>query len=303
MTANLRWSVSGMRREKNKWPPSFYIHHSGDTVADTGVGGMARGELMTNDERTTWRCPYCNQFATLDHNKDVYASERDLFDDTDEGHVALMLWGVRCPNHECLKLSLNAGLWTAKGHYQNLELNELVQSWNLRPQSSAKPQPEYIPEPLREDYNEACLILDLSPKVAATLARRCLQGMIRDFWSITMGRLIDEIAALEEHVEAEVWEAIKAVKDVGNIGAHMEKDINLIIEVDPEEANLLIQLIEQLFDEWYVARHEREERMKRIVALAEDKADLRKQGKAKEPPTEPDDAPAESNTDSPKDTG
>ncbi len=118
-----------------------------------------------------------------------------------------------------------------------------------------------------------------------------------------MGRLIDEIAALEEHVEAEVWEAIKAVKDVGNIGAHMEKDINLIIEVDPEEANLLIQLIEQLFDEWYVARHEREERMKRIVALAEDKADLRKQGKAKEPPTEPDDAPAESNTDSPKDTG
>ena len=155
---------------------------------------------MTNDERTTWRCPYCNQFATLDHNKDVYASERDLFDDTDEGHVALMLWGVRCPNHECLKLSLNAGLWTAKGHYQNLELNELVQSWNLRPQSSAKPQPEYIPEPLREDYNEACLILDLIPTIRTPMALidMIFQGMIDELFQASQHRVaIDIVVGLE----------------------------------------------------------------------------------------------------------
>ena len=32
------------------------------------------------------------------------------------------------------------------------------------PESSAKPQPDCIPAPLREDYYESCKIRDLSPK-------------------------------------------------------------------------------------------------------------------------------------------
>ena len=132
----------------------------------------------------------------------------------------------------------------------------------------------------RPFLREACLILDLSPKSSATLARRCLQGMIRDFWEIKKDRLIDEINELEARVQADVWEAIKAVKDVGNIGAHMEKDIDLIIEVDPGEVRLLIQLIEQLFDEWYIARYERGQRMRSVVNLAKGKKEQRKQGKA-----------------------
>jgi hypothetical protein len=47
------------------------------------------------------------------------------------------------------------------------------------------PLPDYIPEQIKDDYYEACSILNLSPKASATLARRCLQGMIRDFWGIT----------------------------------------------------------------------------------------------------------------------
>ena len=34
-----------------------------------------------------------------------------------------------------------------------------------------------------------------------------------------------------------------AVRKVGNIGAHMEKDINVIVDVDPDEAQHLIGLI------------------------------------------------------------
>ena len=54
-------------------------------------------------------------------------------------------------------------------------------------------------------------------------------------------------------------EAIDHVRTIGNIGAHMEKDIDLIIEVDPGEAQALIELIELLFEEWYVAKYEREQ--------------------------------------------
>ena len=52
----------------------------------------------------------------------------------------------------------------------------------------------------------------------------------------------------------------------------MEKDINLIVDVDPEEANLLIGLIEFLLRDWYVGRHEREEHKKRVIALGAAKA-------------------------------
>jgi hypothetical protein len=98
-----------------------------------------------------------------------------------------------------------------------------------------------------------------------------LQGIIRDFWGIKKSRLIDEIAALEEKVDARTWQAIDSVRHVGNIGAHMEKDVDLIIDVDPEEAALLIWLIETLFEEWYVERHEKELKMQKIIQVAQEK--------------------------------
>ena len=54
------------------------------------------------------------------------------------------------------------------------------------------------------------------------------------------------------------WDAIDAVRKVGNIGAHIEKDINVIIDVEPREAELLIGLIEMLLKDWYVVREERQ---------------------------------------------
>ena len=71
-------------------------------------------------------------------------------------------------------------------------------------------------------------------------------------------------------------EAIEGVRTVGNIGAHMEKDIDLIIDVVPEEAGLLIGLVEMLVDEWYIARRTREQRLQGIVDMAQSKQDERK---------------------------
>jgi hypothetical protein len=51
----------------------------------------------------------------------------------------------------------------------------------------------------------------------------------------------------------------------------------LVIDVDPDEAQLLISLIELLFKEWYVAADARKMRFERIKALAEAKETERKQ--------------------------
>ena len=148
-------------------------------------------------------------------------------------------------------------------------------SWMLRPQSSAKPFPDYIPESIRQDYTEACLIQDISPNASATLSRRCLQGMIRNFWGISKKSLNEEIKELETKVDPSTWQAIDALRQIGNIGAHMEKDVNVIIDVEPEEASLLIGLIETLLKDWYITRHEREERNKNLQRIAQAKNSLK----------------------------
>lgn len=85
------------------------------------------------------------------------------------------------------------------------------------------------------------------------------------------GRLVDEIEQIKNKLDPITWDAIEAVRTLGNIGAHMEKDINVIVEVDPNEASLLIGLVETLLKEWYVAREERKIRMGAVIASAASK--------------------------------
>lgn len=96
--------------------------------------------------------------------------------------------------------------------------------------------------------------------------------MIRDFWGVKKQNLKQEIEAIKDQVDPLTWEAIDSVRKVGNIAAHMEKDINLIVEVEPDEAALLFGLVETLIRDWYIARHERQERLKAIVDLGRTKS-------------------------------
>jgi hypothetical protein len=58
----------------------------------------------------------------------------------------------------------------------------------------------------------------------------------------------------------------------------MEKDVNLIIEVEPHEAELLIELIETLFEDWYVDRHKRQVRAAAVKTIAAEKLNAKKAG-------------------------
>jgi hypothetical protein len=51
----------------------------------------------------------------------------------------------------------------------------------------------------------------------------------------------------------------------------MERDVNLIIDIDIEEATGLLQLVEMLFQQWYINRHDQEELCARITAEADSK--------------------------------
>ena len=218
-----------------------------------------------------YTCPYCGRHTTItDPNK--YSNwEKIWVEKSTLGEVGFGISCVTCPNTECRHLVLVARLTKTVSIHGNVREGGTLQTWSLLPESEAKVLPEYVPEPIKNDYYEACRIRDLSPKASATLSRRCLQGMIRDFWTISKERLKDEIDALEDKVDADTWSSIDAVRSVGNIGAHMEKDIDVIVDVEPQEAQLLIGLIEQLVEDWYVTRETRRQRAENLKKLVEAK--------------------------------
>ncbi|AGE17732.1 DUF4145 domain-containing protein [Serratia marcescens] len=224
----------------------------------------------------SWTCPYCGQIAT---EKAVPAKAESMIfrEDTRYG-TAIMMTSIieMCPNDECKEIVVSSDLSTAKIVDGRWAPQERLDAWKLRPQAAVKVFPDYIPKAILDDYKEASLICQLSPKASATLARRCLQGMIRDFWGVKPGRLVDEIEAIEDKVDSDSWAAIDSIRSIGNIGAHMEKDIDLIVDVEPDEAGLLIQLIEVLLKDWYVEREERKKRTNKIVELAKAKQAERK---------------------------
>lgn len=221
----------------------------------------------------SWKCPFCGQATTITDSN--FSSEEHRFCEGNKyGDLCIVTKVVVCPNDSCKEYAAVAILYKL-GINQNggryLLINQPLLKWQLRPRSNAVSFPSYIPSSILSDYEEACLIKDLSPKASATLSRRCLQGIIRDYWKIEKDSLYHEIIALQGQVDQVTWEAIDAVRSLGNIGAHMEKDINLIIDVEPEEAELLTGLIEILLRDWYIARHDRQEHLKSIISAAEAK--------------------------------
>lgn len=231
---------------------------------------------LVEQKHAPWMCPYCERHAMVAPPESTYSTH--TFHIKKDNVMLLRTRVVICPNQKCMEYSITASLHKGKLFFEGtwLEDGPAFQSWNLKPLSRSKTFPPYIPEALTKDYNEACLIQDLSPKASATLSRRCLQGMIRDFWEVKENRLVDAIAAIEGKVDPLTWQAIDAVRSIGNIGAHMEKDIDLIVEVDPDEARLLIGLIETLFKEWYINKEERKKNMQALIDTAAQKQQERK---------------------------
>ncbi|MBU3187212.1 DUF4145 domain-containing protein [Clostridium estertheticum] len=217
-----------------------------------------------------WTCPYCNHDTTI--AKENFLREPvTLSIENIQGNARTFTEFIVCPNPDCNEVTISLELYEVikNGNLNPYywDLGELVKSWRLLPGSGAKTFPNYVPKVILDDYIEACLIKDLTPKASATLSRRCLQGIIRDFWKIKKPRLVDEIEAIKNKIDPLTWEAIDSVRKIGNSGAHMEKDINQIVDVDSSESALLIELIETLIKDLYITKYERELRLKAIIEI------------------------------------
>jgi hypothetical protein len=128
--------------------------------------------------------------------------------------------------------------------------------WLVYPKSSVRPPaaPE-VPAELANDYNEAGAVLPHSAKASAALSRRCVQSLLRA-QGYTQKDLAPAIQAVLDAKQLPSWlaENLDAIRNIGNFAAHPMKDSNTgaVVEVEPHEAEWNLEVLEGLFDFYYV---------------------------------------------------
>ncbi len=126
------------------------------------------------------------------------------------------------------------------------------------PRSTGRlPCPLEVPKEISIDYEEACKIINDSPKASAALSRRCLQYLLinaakvkeKDNLANQIQEIIDS-GTLPTHLA----ESIDAVRNIGNFAAHPLKSMSSgqIVEIEEGEAEWNLEILEMLFDFYYV---------------------------------------------------
>ncbi len=100
------------------------------------------------------------------------------------------------------------------------------------------------------------------------MSRRLLQTTLREEFGIKHARLAQEINAFlrNKDVPVDLADQVDAIRKVGNFAAHPTKDTNTgeILEVEPGEAEWLLDILRELFDFTFVKPKRLAERKKKL---------------------------------------
>lgn len=125
------------------------------------------------------------------------------------------------------------------------------------PQHAVRPVPAEVEPRFADNYKEAAATLGISPKASAALSRRCLQDALREKTKVKHANLDREIQEVIDSGSAPSWLAqnLDAVRVVGNFAAHPIKSENTgeVVDVEPGEAEFLLDVLDGLFDFYFVS--------------------------------------------------
>ena len=201
------------------------------------------------------KCPHC-LVTVHDAFSQVYVGS-----DTDgDWAVTRML----CPACKRLVLLLARGMaaYTGRAHTPETfsHLGAVTESRLIRPKGASRPPcpPEVTAEApnIAADYAEASLVLADSPKASAALSRRALQQLLRERAGTTQRDLAPAIQEVldSKQLPSHLARDLDAVRNTGNFAAHPLKSTTTgtVIEVEPGEAEWNLDMLEGLFDFYFV---------------------------------------------------
>lgn len=121
------------------------------------------------------------------------------------------------------------------------------------------PVPAEVPAQIAQDYVDACNVLPISAKASAALSRRCLQNMLHvgGYRAKDLAKEIDLLLDEPDPKKAlphSLRETVDAIRNFGNFSAHPidDKTTLQVIDVEPHEAEWCLEVIEELFQHFYV---------------------------------------------------
>jgi hypothetical protein len=207
------------------------------------------------------RCPHCRRDVFFAEAKRVplmnYLSSTEL--ETQSAGNNVHVYSSQCPS--CLK-----PIVVAKIKVKGNETIHLVHPFNI-----TRTVPPEVPQDIAEDFLEASSVLSTSEKASAALSRRCLQNLLTQR-GFTDRDLCDQIDDALPTLPARIAANLDAIRNIGNFAAHVIKhqSTGTIVQVEPEEAAWNLDVLEELFDHYYVvpARNQ-EKRAKLDAKLAE----------------------------------
>lgn len=198
------------------------------------------------------KCPHCLENF---HEGQTWWSV--FLGNDDDG--AWLITRRHCPTCRRFVFELEKGAISAtvRQGTEQARLGDVVQRVRAWPSGvSRAPIPSEVPARIAEDYREACLVLAESPKASAALGRRCLQNLLREAAGVKRGDLSDEIQQIidAKTLPSTIADNIDAVRAIGNFAAHpvKSKGTGEIVDVEPAEAEWTLDVLESLFDFYYV---------------------------------------------------
>lgn len=197
-------------------------------------------------------CPHCSTAAHINWDE----TEVITIDSAGEG---VFITYSTCPECREIIIFLSKGpvnyiseVNSYMKLYDNNNESIVTTSKLLYPQKDRLINSEHIPKEFFDDYIEAYKVISISPKASAAINRRLLQKILHEKYKIKKRNLSDEIKEFIsiEGIPSHITDAIDAIRQIGNFASHPIKDLNTgeIVDVEPGEAEWLLDVIEALFD-------------------------------------------------------
>jgi hypothetical protein len=120
---------------------------------------------------------------------------------------------------------------------------------------SRQPLADDVPEYIAQDYREAALFLEDSPKASAALSRRCLRSVLHHFGfaDTDLNKEIETLIASRQ-IPKVLRDWLQAVREIGKFAGSPYKVTNPgeIQSVEPGEPEVLLDALDGLFHFFFV---------------------------------------------------
>ncbi len=211
------------------------------------------------------KCGHCRKESHVTWDE-IYIGKECLDLDHNWIDEANRTWVIRrfdCPQCHRLTLFLRElrGALDPEHDAGRRDASRILNDRMIQPEDTGRePMTIGVPSSLARDYREACQVLKFSPKASAALSRRCLQQFLREHAGVKLGDLASEIEQVLNNKTYPPYlaESIDAVRHIGNFATHPMKSKNTgeILDVEPEEAEWLLNTLEGLFEHTFVKPEE-----------------------------------------------